>query len=186
MGRVDCERRQDREDAVAVGRADPFLLLGAQRVPGEEVDALRSKGRDDSVMVGRGVAPHEFLARREAPGEDVARAHAARGGDGHAGGDTTLEAGDAHHEELIEVAREDREEACALQQRDGVILRELEDTGVERDPGELTIEEPVDGQDALLGVERRIDVELVRGGRSLDVCDRHMMCVHVYRVSDQR
>ena len=50
--------------------------------------------------------------------------------------------GDAHHEELVEVLGEDRGELDALEQRERVVLGELEHAGVELDPRELPVEEP--------------------------------------------
>src|SRR3712207_9453620 len=42
-----------------------------------------------------------------------------------------LQAGDADHVELVEVAGEDRQELHPLQQGEGVVLRQLEHAGVE-------------------------------------------------------
>ena len=78
----------------------------------------------------------EHLARLEARG----RPH------GQTGGDAALEPGDPDHEELVEVGGEDREEPGALQQRDRVVGRELQDALVELQPGDLAVEEPVGGQ----------------------------------------
>ena len=57
--------------------------------------------------------------------------------------DSPLEARDAHHEELIEIVGDDGEIAGALEQWDVFIFRELEDAVVEREPGQLAIEETV-------------------------------------------
>ena len=62
------------------------------------------------------------------------------------GRDATLQAGHPDHEELVEVGREDRQEPHALQQRDVPVLRQLEHPLVEREPGQLAVEEPVVGQ----------------------------------------
>ena len=59
---------------------------------------------------------------------------------GEAGDDATLQTRDPHHEELVEVRREDREEVRPFQHRDAGILGELEHALVEREPAELTVE----------------------------------------------
>jgi len=57
------------------------------------------------------------------------------------GGDLLLESRHAHLEELVEVAREDGQEADALQERVVGVLRLVEDTLVEVQPGELATDE---------------------------------------------
>ena len=70
------------------------------------------------------------------------------------GVDAALEAGDAHHEELVEVRGEDREEVRALEDRAARVLGELEHALVEREPAELAVEVALGRQ---LG--RAVDVE---------------------------
>ena len=53
------------------------------------------------------------------------------------------EAGDADHEELVEIGGRDRQEAHALEQRMVRVLRFLEDAAVELQPGELAVDEAV-------------------------------------------
>jgi hypothetical protein len=52
-----------------------------------------------------------------------------------------LELGDAHLEELVEVARPDREELRALEDRPARVARELEHAAIEVEPRELAVEE---------------------------------------------
>ncbi len=59
---------------------------------------------------------------------------------GEARDDAALEAGDAHHEEFVEVAREDREEVRTFQHRKRRILGEFEHAMVERQPAQFTVE----------------------------------------------
>ena len=70
-----------------------------------------------------GVLHHQRVALGEAAGEHVARVEPAGGRHGDAGGDAALQAGDPHHEELVEVAGEDAHEAHPLEQRDVRVLR---------------------------------------------------------------
>ena len=51
------------------------------------------------------------------------------------------EAGDAHHEELVEVVGRDRQEAQLLEQRMVAVLGLLEDAAVELEPGQLAVDE---------------------------------------------
>ena len=51
--------------------------------------------------------------------------------------------GDADHEELVEVAGRDRQEAHALQQRVMLVVRFLQHTPVELQPGKLAVDETV-------------------------------------------
>ena len=87
----------------------------------------------------------EHLARRQSAG----RAH------GDPGGDSALKAGHTHHEELVEVAREDRDELRAIEHGQVGILRELQDAIVESQPGELPIEEAVGWERARLCLDCR-------------------------------
>ena len=52
------------------------------------------------------------------------------------------QAGDADHEELVEVLGEDRRELDALEERQRVVLRDLEHARVELERRELPVEEP--------------------------------------------
>ena len=65
----------------------------------------------------------------------------ALGGDAFA--DLAGEAGDADHEELVEIGCRDRQEADALEQRMARILRFLEHAPVELQPRELAVDEAV-------------------------------------------
>ena len=57
-----------------------------------------------------------------------------------------LQARDANLEELIEIAREDRQEFGAFQQREFWVLAEFENPLVEGEPGQFSIEEAVIGK----------------------------------------
>ena len=58
-----------------------------------------------------------------------------------AGADLAAQAGDAHHEELVEVVRRDRQEAELLEERMVAVRRLLEDAAVELEPGQLAVDE---------------------------------------------
>ena len=98
------------------------------------------------VRIGGDVGEH--LLRRAA---DVRR-------NGEPRDDAALQPRDAHHEELVEIAREDRQEVGALEHRERGILGELEHALVEREPAQFAVEVPVVGQ---LRVEDLGQVEVV-------------------------
>jgi hypothetical protein len=75
--------------------------------------------------------------------QDLDGAQAGGGGDGESGGDAALQAGHADHEEFIEVGCEDREEVDALQQVQIRVFCQFENPGVERQPAQLAVQEPV-------------------------------------------
>ena len=85
------------------------------------------------------VHPLQRLARREPVGP--ARVDA--------GVHLVVEAGHAHHEELVQVVRVDREELHAFEQRRALVLDQLKHALVELEPGDLAVHEQ------LWRVERR-------------------------------
>jgi hypothetical protein len=62
-----------------------------------------------------------------------------------------VQAGDPHHEELVQVARDDRAELQPLEQRDGRVLDQVEHAGVELQPGQLAVEVQAGGGEVGLG-----------------------------------
>jgi hypothetical protein len=95
--------------------------------------------------------------------EHLARHHPRGGAYGDPSGDAALEAGHPDHEELVEVAGEDGQEPRAFEQRELLVLGQLEHPLVEPQPGQLAVQEPVRellGRELdLLGVIRRVHVE---------------------------
>ena len=89
-----------------------------------------------------------------------------RGGDSQSGGDPALQAGNPDHKELVQVGGEDGQEADPLQQVQGGILGQFQDTGVEGQPAQLPVQETVRADVALrLQVRRELgDVDPVLRG----------------------
>lgn len=82
---------------------------------------------------------------------------------GDAGRDAALEAGHADHEELVEVARENREEVSPFEEWGGRVLGEFEDALVEGEPAAFAVEEAAAGElavGAVLVVRVEIGVEV--------------------------
>ena len=142
-----------------------LLLVVVELVPAQELRCPRSASAGRTSSRKQLAVPLHQLARL-APDrlEHLARHQAAGGPDGDAGGDAALEAGHPDHEELVEVAGEDREEPGPLEQRQVGVLGQLEHPLVERQPGQLAVEEAIVGQVVGLGLVRRLDLEGVAGG----------------------
>ena len=118
-------------------------LLGLEVLPGDELDAGGRQCRQE-------LAAEEVLRRGgqlEHPLADLAqlplRRAAVRHDRADARLDLVLEARHAHLEELVQVAREDRDELQALEQRAGGVLRLREHAPRELQPGELAVQEAV-------------------------------------------
>ena len=78
--------------------------------------------------------------------QDLARAESARRLYRDPGRNPPLEAGDAHHKELVKIARENGEELGALQAREIMILGQFEYPLVKSQPRKFTVEEAICGQ----------------------------------------
>ncbi len=120
----------DRRSPSALGvlaADDPDPMLGERRA-----DDLRELPSMPVVELAHRVRdPFEHLGRRQAVGP--------AGVD--PGVDLVVDAGDADHEELVQVGDEDREELQALDQRQRLVLGELQDAVVEVEPRQLAIDE---------------------------------------------
>ena len=138
---VDRQRRQDREDVAAEEVVRRRLVGVAELGVAADAHAVLFQGRVQLLVPAAdlavqqradlGVDQIELLGRRQAvhrPRRD-------------AGGGLALEAADALHEELVEVAGEDRQKFDPLQQRHLVVLGQFQDAAVEVEPADLAVEE---------------------------------------------
>ncbi len=156
---VDRQRSEHGEDAVPEEGEQARLLLLRQLAPAHQVDALVGQGRGDVLVVAGGVPGHELAGAGPDHLQHLAGLEAGGGAGGDAGGDAALEARDPDHEELVQVAGEDREEVGPLQQGRGRVLGEFEHPFVEREPAALPVQEAALGQ--LVAVRRvLVDVEI--------------------------
>ena len=165
--RVDGQRRQHREDLAAEVLAEAALLLVVEVTPPADVDALVVEGGGHVVLEAPRVTVDDLGDAGRQRGEDLARRQAVRGRHLQSHVRAALQPGDAHHVELVEVAREDREVLHALQQRLRRVLGQREDALVERQPRQLTVAEPVLRQVGSV-VRRRVEIALRDGVRGLD------------------
>jgi hypothetical protein len=138
--RSDGERCEHREDLLPEALGDDLALLRAAFLAGDDPDALLLERGANRALEHLALAL-ELLARALGDAIDRLRGRQAVGpARVHARVDLVVQTGDADHEELVKVAREDRQEPEALQQRHAVaVLRELQHAVVELDPGDLTV-----------------------------------------------
>ena len=141
MRRIDGEGGQHREDTVQEIILEPRPLVPGEIRPVDQHDPglrqLLAQLPPPRLLIagehGHGLAnASELLARREpvrALGSD-------------AGPHLALQAGDANHEEFVEVVGADRKEAHPLEQRMALVRRLLQDPAVEQKPGQFAIDEP--------------------------------------------
>ena len=143
---VDGQRRQHREHGLGeVGRQRRALLVG-QRRPPVDPDALLVQLRAHLVEEHLRVRDGQRLRPRGDAGQLLARGEPVRAAHLQAGLVAALQPGDADHVELVEVAREDRQELGPLQQRLAGVLGQREHAGVEVQPRQLAVEVAVVGQ----------------------------------------
>ena len=166
VARIDGERREHREDAVGedlvevrrdrrrrdpgtTSRPSPTPVSSGTRWSKNDRYGLRVRARGRRSRIwsscSAGVRP------------------SARGLD-DAGGDLVLQAGHPHLEELVEVLAEDGEELRPLEQRHVGVLGQRQHPGVEVEPGQLTVQEPV-GDSVGAQTRRRRAVGRRRGTR---------------------
>ena len=143
VGRIHGKRRQNREHLLTVVARQALLLGRGELVPAQQHDLfLRQVGEDVVDDVVR-VLVLQAVGLLADSAQLLPRAQSGSGRHGDAGVDAALQAGHADHEELVEVVREDRGEARAFDDRQVLILCKLEDTLVELQPAQLTVEETV-------------------------------------------
>jgi hypothetical protein len=83
-----------------------------------------------------------------------------------------VHAGHANHEELVEVGGEDRQELAALDQRQRLVLGQLQDAVVEVQPGQLPVE-------VELGVGQPVDLfGCACVGHRYPLCSRRLNSIH--------
>ena len=153
MRRVDGERRQNREDVLEKMALEPIALdrreLGAPQ--------------DDDALLGHAGAQFTqalLLIARERRDLDadllelLGRVQPVLRAQLDLGVKLLAQARDAHHEELVEIIRRDREEAELLEERMVAVRGLLHDAPVEAQPGQLAIDETL-GRIREVGCVRR-------------------------------
>ncbi len=170
MAGIHRQRREDREDALLIDLAGPFALVMIEVGPPDDGDVGGGEGREQLVE------EHPLLAGDQVTGPVVDFLELGGGGAPvgrrflDARGDLVLERRHADLEELVEVARTDGAELGPLQERDPLLRGELQDAVVERQPAQLTVDEPVvHGGRQPSAVVRPAEIPLQRDGLPLAI-----------------
>ncbi len=155
--RIDRDRRQHREDFLAEQSLQIFHLVGAEvirfvdhHVLGEQLLAQRLP----LVLL----LELQMLGQRRDFLELLARCQPVRALRRDAGTDLPLEAGHAHHEELVEVVGRDRDEPHPLEQRVVGVPGLLQHPHVELQPTDFTVDEAGRAVPQRLGVGLRFRI----------------------------
>ena len=138
---VDGQGRQDRKDEVLEMAVQELLLGAGQALAGQDDDArllhLLAQRVPDALL-----RAHQAARVGVDQGQLFRRCQAVIRGRGAALAHQFAQAGHADGVELVQVRGADRHEAQALQQRHARIARLVQDAPVERQPGQLAVEEP--------------------------------------------
>ena len=136
---ADRERRQDREDLLAEVALE-HLARRARLLAADDPDPVLGERRADHVGELARVAAVLLAHLLGDPLEHLGRGQPVGPAGVDPGLDLVVDAGDADHEELVEVGDEDREELQALDQRQRLVLGELEHAVVEVEPRQLAVD----------------------------------------------
>ncbi|CAB4922031.1 unannotated protein [freshwater metagenome] len=120
----------------------PALGFG-ERLPSQQLNACVAEGGEDVVAKCVRMLSLELVRALPDVLEDLARGQPAGSTNRDAGRDPPLEPRDPHHEELVEVAREDGEELRALEAGKVLVLGKLEHSLVESQPRKFTVKESI-------------------------------------------
>ena len=139
MRRVDGERREQRKDLPQEVILEPALFLLRDVGAVDQHDALLGQhpAKLEPALLLVGPQHRDRLADA---GELLGGGETIRRLGGDAGAQLTLEAGNADHEELVEIIGRNRQEPDPLEQRMGLVGRLFEHPSVEMEPGQLTVD----------------------------------------------
>src|SRR5258707_11872985 len=154
MRGIDAERGEQRENLPKEMVFEPGLLFFRHVRPFDQHDALLGQHLPQLAPALLLIACQHADGLSDA-GKLFRRGEPIRALDRNAGALLALEAGNADHEEFIEVIGGNRQKPNTLEQGMGVVCRLLEYSAVELEPGQLAIDETLRAR------------EEVEGGRSL-------------------
>ncbi len=139
--RVDRDRREHRKDVLVEMGIERRQVFGGQLLGLNQCDACCAQPRTHFVRPDS-VALRDQLVCALADGRELLhRRHAIRRNFLDLAGELRLQPRDPHHEELVQVAGEDRQELQALEQRHSLVARFRDHARVELEPGKLAIDE---------------------------------------------
>jgi hypothetical protein len=132
--RADRERRQHREDLLREEAVDLGHVLRGALARLDDPDPVLREPRPQRARERVRVAPAELGGARRDPLDRLERRQPVGAARVDPGVDLVVQAGYPHHRELVEVGGVDREELDPLEQRDALVLGELEHALVEVEP----------------------------------------------------
>ena len=141
MSRIDCDRREHREDVLFEMLVERGLLLLLELVGSEQRESRCAKLLPQALVPDAVVLVDELVGALGDRGELLIRGLAVRRNLVDLAGELRLEPRDAHHEELVEVRSENRRKLQPLVERNPVVGRLGEDARVELEPGKLPVDE---------------------------------------------
>ena len=156
--RIDRERHEHGEDLGGEDLVQRQPVGLAEIGPRLDPDARLGHRRADQLLECGGVAILQFVRHGADIGENVGWGASDVGRHRKTGEEAPLQARDPHHEELVEVAGENGQEVGSLQHGDLRIFPEFEHPLVEREPAQLTVEEAVLRQAAVVDPGRLVVV----------------------------
>ena len=152
---IDGERREHREDLRLEVLVDRAPLARRQLAHVDEAHAVRRELRQQLAR-GSGAGPRAAAPRARGSPRAVRRRTARRAVPCTTPAPTCRRRpADAHHEELVEVGAEDRQELQPLEQRHARIDRLVQHARVELEPAQLAVEIEGGGRSRLGHVARR-------------------------------
>ena len=141
MAGIDRQRRQHRRDGITKVLAEPGLLFAAEVAKVLNQDTVRPQLRQQTV-IETAIEIGEQFARADAHRRHLlGRQQAVRRLLRDAGIDQIARRPDADHEELVEIARAEGQEAQPLQQRHLGILGLRQDTAVVVEAAQLAVQQ---------------------------------------------
>ncbi len=161
MRRVDCQRHEHRKNLQLKIVVQALFVVVGERFPRDDLDALVGHRGTHELLPGGAVSQLQLVSLGRNVGQRFARWAPDIRRHGEPRHDTALEAGDSHHEELIEVAREDRQEVRAFERRQRIVFGQFEHALIERQPAQLTVEVAPLWQLFVVPLKRRIKVVVI-------------------------
>ncbi len=138
----DGERSQHGKDLALEVRLEPLQLLVLAVRDACDLDPGPGERRPQLALPEMCLATRELEDALPDRREGLGRGEPVDGANGEPGLVQLEQAGDADHEELVEVLGEDRGELDALEEWQRQVLRDLEDPRVVLEPRELAVQQP--------------------------------------------
>ncbi len=140
MGRIDGKRCEHRIDALGEQFVHLLALGVVELIPTHQFNSLGGELRQDLGAEDLGLFGHEFVGAGQDCIAQFTRHESGNGTHRHTGVNTTLQAGNSHHEEFVEIGTEDRQEPGTFQQRNTKLIAGLiEHAVVEGEPAQFPV-----------------------------------------------